>query len=160
MALRTGCDVCLEVEVVCCEYSRQVLRHCRPSAHLPEMSEAPPQVCSSAWNWFQFAFNMSETAYSSKQSVKDENDLTLIPRTTMDTLAHLRQQPHSSKAYWPLSQHVGGSGHWGRMILDILWWWWPGRYFRVVMNMVLIAAVIIKLSMNMNTGLSHSMLEC
>ena len=27
------------------------------------------------------------------------------------------------------------------------------------MNMVLIAAVIIKLSMNMNTGLSHSMLE-
>ena len=27
------------------------------------------------------------------------------------------------------------------------------------MNMVLIAAVIIKLSMNMNTGLSHSMLD-
>ena len=34
----------------------------------------------------------------------------------METLAHLRQQPHSSKAYWPLSQHVGGSGHWCRLL--------------------------------------------
>ena len=56
------------------------------------------------------------SACSSKQSVKDKNDLTLIPRTTMETLAHLRQQPHSSKAYWPLSQHVGGSGHWCRLL--------------------------------------------
>ena len=36
------------------------------------------------------------------------------------TFAHLRQQPHSSKAYWPLSQHVGGSGHCWRW----RWWWW------------------------------------
>ena len=60
------------------------------------------------------------SAYSSKQSVKDKNDLTMIPRTTRETLAHLRQQPHSSKAYWPLSQHVGGSGHWCRL-LQIYW---------------------------------------
>ena len=35
----------------------------------------------------------------------------------MVTLAHFMQHPHSSKAYCPLSQHEGGSGHWKKIHL-------------------------------------------
>ena len=43
--------------------------------------------------------------------------LTIAVVVEMVTLAHFMQHPHSSKAYCPLSQHEGGSGHWKQIHL-------------------------------------------